>query len=128
MDFHGNSIECLCINGVSFLPYEIKFLKQKVCIPVDLLKLNETNTIKIKFTNTCTNNSVGLARYQDPVDNEIYMYTHLEPFNCNRWFPCFDQPCLRAKLTLTVISPVQNWKVIANGKETLRLSLEQPEA
>lgn len=56
------------------------------------------------------------------------MYTHLEPFNCHRWFPCFDQPSLRAKLNLTVITPEQSWKVIANAKESLKLSLNSPDA
>jgi aminopeptidase N len=62
------------------------------------------------------NNSAGLHKYVDPKDNEVYLFTHLEPFNCHRWFPCFDQPNIRASLRLTVISPDSKWKLVANGK------------
>jgi aminopeptidase N len=39
----------------------------------------------------------------------------LEPFFCNRWFPCFDQPSLRAPLKLSVTVPVEKWVVFGNG-------------
>jgi aminopeptidase N len=70
----------------------------------------------MKFTNSYVNNSSGFHRFEDPVDQEVYMYSHLEPFYCHRWFPCFDQPDLRAKLKLQVLTPESKWKVIANEK------------
>ena len=48
------------------------------------------NTVTIKFENSYVNNSAGLHRFVDPKDKEVYIYSHLEPFNCHRWFPCFD--------------------------------------
>lgn len=59
----------------------------------------------------------------DPKDNEVYIYSHLEPFFCHRWFPCFDQPSLRAPLRLSIISPDTHWQVISNGKKTSSLPL-----
>jgi hypothetical protein len=47
----------------------------------------------------------------------VYIYSHLEPFFCHRFFPCFDQPSVKAPLKLSVISPKQEWKVIGNSLE-----------
>lgn len=65
-------------------------------------------------------NSAGLHYFKDPADDRVYLYTHLEPFFCHRFFPCFDQPSIKAPLKLSVVSPEGNrtWKVIANAKET----------
>jgi aminopeptidase N len=72
------------------------------------------NLIEITFFNTYVTNSAGFHRFQDPEDNQIYLYTHLEPFFCNRWFPCFDQPCFRAVFTLNVTCP-KDWQCFSNG-------------
>ena len=63
-------------------------------------------------------NSAGLHFYTDPKDGKIYIYSHLEPFFCHRFFPCFDQPSVRAPLKLSVLVPDQDWNIIANGAET----------
>ena len=63
------------------------------------------------------NNSAGLHRFEDKEDKKVYIYSHCEPFFCHRFFPCFDQPSIRAPLTLEVIVPEENWVVIANGVE-----------
>jgi len=58
-----------------------------------------------------------LHKFEDPKDKRTYLFTHLEPFNCNRWFPCFDQPDLRAHLNLAVASQKEDWKLVANTLE-----------
>jgi aminopeptidase N len=76
----------------------------------------QTNqTVTIKFENSYVNNSAGLHRFVDPKDQEVYIYSHLEPFNCHRWFPCFDQPSIRAPIKLQVLTPHEEWKVIGNS-------------
>jgi aminopeptidase N len=57
------------------------------------------------------------------MDGEIYVYTHLEPFNCNRWFPCFDQPSIRAPMTMRVAVADLKWVAISNEKLTKSNSL-----
>ena len=39
---------------------------------------------------------VGLHRLRDPVDGEVYVYTHFEPFDAHKVLACFDQPDLKA--------------------------------
>ncbi len=50
----------------------------------------------------------------DASDGADYLYTLLVPADANQLFPCFDQPDLKAKVRLTLESPIA-WTVIANG-------------
>jgi aminopeptidase N len=77
----------------------------------------------VEIDNVYRNDGTGLHSYDDPVDDHLYMYTQCEAFNCNRWFPCFDQPNLKGKLALTVEAP-PNWTVISNEKCYLKDELE----
>jgi len=58
---------------------------------------------------------VGLHRAVDPVDGEVYVYTHMEPFDAHRVFACFDQPDLKAAFTVTVRAP-SAWQLCSNGR------------
>ena len=54
---------------------------------------------------------VGMHRLRDPVDGEVYVYTHFEPFDAHKVLACFDQPDLKAGVTMTVTAPVA-WPVV----------------
>lgn len=43
------------------------------------------------------------------------MYTKFEPYGAHRFFPCFDQPDLKAPITYNVIVP-DGWLAAANEK------------
>jgi aminopeptidase N len=60
---------------------------------------------------------VGLHRLRDPVDGEVYVYTHFEPFDAHKVLACFDQPDLKAGVTMTVTAP-KAWRVCGNGSVT----------
>lgn len=55
-----------------------------------------------------------MHRIIDPVDREIYLYAMSFPDQAQRIFAAFDQPDLRAPVTLTVTAP-EHWTVAANG-------------
>ena len=118
IDFHGELVSELRINDTLVPWSSINFNNHRIFLGSDLILPNQINHVVIKFTNTFVNNSAGLHRYIDPKDNEAYVFSHLEPFFCHRWFPCFDQPSLRAPFRLSVISPDTHWQVISNGKKT----------
>jgi aminopeptidase N len=105
------------VNGEKVHPSAVKFEKHRVHLPSSLLNSQMVNRVSFKFYNTYVNNSAGFHKFTDPVDGEVYLYTHLEPFYCHRWFPCFDQPDLRAQTTLHVISPDLKWQVIGNSPQ-----------
>ena len=128
LDFQGEAIEELVINDEKIADEAVKFSKHKIYLPRYNLNSNSLNKVTVKFINKYVSNSAGFHRYQDPVDNEVYLYTHLEPFFCNRWFPCFDQPSIRAPLSMRVVTPDQHWQVVANDNITHIHALSSPSA
>jgi aminopeptidase N len=59
----------------------------------------------------------GMHRFTDPTDGETYLYTQLAMEDCQRVFPAFDQPDLKAVFELSVKAPA-GWTVLANGITT----------
>ena len=53
----------------------------------------------------------------DSSDNQQYLYSQFEAFHCFRVFPCFDQPDLKAKMSLIVLCPT-DWRAVSNSIET----------
>jgi aminopeptidase N len=51
--------------------------------------------------------------------NPDFMYTLFVPARAHLAFPCFDQPDLKARFTLTLTVP-SDWKAVSNGPETGR--------
>ena len=58
---------------------------------------------------------VGLHRLVDPVDGEVYLYTHFEPFDAHKVFACFDQPDLKGTVAMRVDAP-SAWRVCGNAR------------
>ena len=68
------------------------------------------------FKSKYSNDGLGAHHFTDPEDGSEYVYTQFEPFICHRAFPCFDQPDLRASLSLVTLAP-KDWVVVSNGLE-----------
>jgi aminopeptidase N len=77
---------------------------------------NGNNELNILFSGNYNNNGIGLHHHIDPIDNKEYLYTQFQPYDCQRLFPCFDQPGIKAILKLKVLSP-KDWKVLFNTLE-----------
>lgn len=121
-DFQGKAVAGMTINGVET---DHLFKGQRVYLNKDNIKEGK-NTVELKFKNTYVQNSAGLHWFQDPEDERVYLFSHLEPFFCNRIFPCFDQPDIKAPLSLTVYCPDHNWVAVGNGKFRERFDLKTP--
>lgn len=74
------------------------------------------NTVQLRYLNPYNTNRVGLHSYVDSSDQEQYLYSQFEAFHCFHVFPVFDQPSLKAKMTLTVACPA-DWKTVSNSLE-----------
>jgi aminopeptidase N len=61
----------------------------------------------------------GLTRFADPADGVDYALGYGYPTSAPSLFCCFDQPDLRADMTLTVSTPA-GWECVANGVVTDR--------
>ncbi len=60
-------------------------------------------------------NGDGMHRFVDPVDGETYVSAYCGMDNAQRVFACFDQPDLKAPITLDV-SADDRWTVLASGR------------
>jgi aminopeptidase N len=74
------------------------------------------NTVHIVYENEYNHGGDGFHQFIDPEDGEEYLYTNFEPYNAHWLFPCFDQPDIKGRYTLTVTAP-NAWKLIANAPE-----------
>ncbi len=61
----------------------------------------------------------GLSRFADPADGGQYAFGYCYPTSAPSMFCCFDQPDLRADLTLAVSAPA-GWQCVGNGAVTAR--------
>ena len=110
------------VGEVHYLEYngtkaeKFTYEKNRLTLDLNILKPNESNTLKILFSGDYNHNGVGLHHYTDPSDKKEYLYTQFEPYDCNRLFPVFDQPNLKAVLDLKVIAP-KEWIVLSNAHE-----------
>jgi aminopeptidase N len=76
--------------------------------------LAEVNELVVEAAMAYSNTGEGLHRFVDPADGETYLYAMSFLDDAPRIFACFDQPDLKAPLTLTVRAP-EGWLVAGNG-------------
>ena len=76
--------------------------------------LQGENELLVRATMAYSNTGEGVHRFVDPADGEVYLYAMAGPDNAQRIFACFDQPDLKAPVSLTVSAPPQ-WTVWGNG-------------
>ena len=75
------------------------------------------NTVQLRYLTPYNKNRVGLHTFMDSSDNQQYLYSQFEAFHAFRVFPCFDQPDLKAKMSLIVLCPT-DWRAVSNAIET----------
>jgi aminopeptidase N len=80
---------------------------------ITLGPLAEDNEVRVAASCVYSRTGEGLHRFTDPVDGEVYLYSHFEPADAHRMFACFDQPDLKATFEFTVTAPA-GWLVVSN--------------
>lgn len=118
LDFKGN-VTRLVVNGhASEAKPEGGFLL------LDVARLHVgRNTVGVHYANSYNNDGSGCVSFVD-VDGKQYIYTQFEPYYANRVFACFDQPDLKAKMRLYVISPADWKKVLSNEYAVVEEALD----
>ena len=113
IDFRGDStqIYSFLMNGIA-IDYEIK--DEHIYIP-PLYTLSGTNEVTIAFK----------AADQSLNRRDEFLYTLLVPDRARTLFPCFDQPDIKAKYSLSLSIP-DTWKAVSNGKIEHIDSLSHP--
>ncbi len=118
IDLSDAQITRLVINGstVSDEAIDKSYNAWFITLPAKQLKQG-ANTVTVSFTRKHSTNGEGLHRFKDPVDNNVYLYSHFEPAAAQQMFALFDQPDLKATFELTVSAP-KDWTVFSATKET----------
>ncbi|RIV35626.1 aminopeptidase N [Micromonospora radicis] len=80
-----------------------------------LTGLVEENTLTVDAEMAYTNTGEGMHRFVDPADGATYLYAMSFLDDVQRIFAAFDQPDLKAPVTLTVTAPA-DWTVAANAE------------
>jgi len=73
------------------------------------------NRLDLEFATPVAAAGASIIRVRDPSDSATYLYSLLVPSDANLLFPCFDQPDLKARVTLTLTTPF-GWNAVANGE------------
>jgi aminopeptidase N len=110
LDFREGSISSLTVNGQN-APAAIQ--NGHVELPAKMLKPGE-NLVEIDFTAPVAPAGKAITRFEDKDDGSEYVYTLFVPMDADMAFPCFDQPDLKAKFSLSVTVP-EDWTVISNS-------------
>src|SRR5690348_11133391 len=113
VDFRGPTLSTLAVNGASAAPLDWNHAHLR--IPAALTRAG-ANTVDAHFTTLVAPAGEPIIHFHDETDRRDYLYTLLVPSDAHALFPCFDQPDLKARLTLTLDVP-QPWLAIANGRE-----------
>ncbi|MGE5828675.1 MAG: aminopeptidase N, partial [Micromonosporaceae bacterium] len=72
------------------------------------------NELVVRARMAYSNTGEGLHRFVDPEDGLTYLYAEAFLDEAQRMFACFDQPDLKAPVTLRVTAPT-GWEVAGNG-------------
>src|SRR5215213_2364863 len=89
---------------------------EHITIPKGLLKAGE-NVIKIQFASPIKTSGAAITRYTDKEDGAEYVYSLFVPSDASTAFPVFDQPDLKARFKLLVVTPLElGWSVVSNTK------------
>ena len=112
VDFRGPTLASVAVNSkpVEDVEWNGKHLR----IPGRLLR-SGVNEIGARFSTVIAPAGAPIIRFHDETDRRDYLYTLLVPSDAHALFPCFDQPDLKARLTLALNVPSE-WTAIANGK------------
>ncbi|PVZ04911.1 aminopeptidase N [Actinomycetospora cinnamomea] len=82
---------------------------------IALPDLAAENELVVDADGRYMNTGEGLHRFVDQVDGGVYLYSQFETADAKRMFACFDQPDLKATITMTVTAP-PSWEVVSNGE------------
>jgi aminopeptidase N len=107
VDLIAGDVHEVVLNGRELAPHEVVSTGR-----IALEGLQAENELRVVADGTYMHTGEGLHRFVDPVDGETYLYSQFEVADARRVFACFDQPDLKAPLTLTVTAPA-HWTVVA---------------
>jgi aminopeptidase N len=114
LDFRGLAVDSVRVNGsvVRAMGASGAWDGQHVRLPARALQRD--NAVDVTFRSPIAAAGASIIRARDVTAAVDYLYTLLVPSDAQLLFPCFDQPDLKARVTLTLVAPT-GWRALANG-------------
>jgi aminopeptidase N len=109
IEFVGKKVNSLIVNGKQV--EHINWSDGLIHVKSSLLQQGQ-NTISVKFEGLYQSEPLGLHKYTDE-DGKEFIYSKGEPYANHMIFPMFDQPNLKATMTLRVSIP-SHWVCASN--------------
>ncbi|MHB8510545.1 MAG: aminopeptidase N [Actinomycetota bacterium] len=119
IDFVCDQVKSITLNGKSIPVGNAD--GDRIALPA----LEAHNTLVIVGNPMFEHTGVGLHRFVDPVDANVYLHTQFEAFNARRVYACFDQPDIKGSFSFEVRAH-KDWSVASN--ETVVDRIEDGEA
>lgn len=113
VDFRGPTLDDVVVNGTPAASLDWNGAHFR--IPAALTRAGR-NSIDARFTTVVAAAGWPIIHFHDETDGRDYLYPLLVPSDAHALFPCFDQPDLKARLTLKLDIP-PGWNAIANGRQ-----------
>lgn len=110
LDFRGPRLSDVRVNGVTA---QTTFNGAHLRVPASAIHAGR-NEVTASFAALIAPAGASIIRFHDDRDDADYLYTLFVPSDANALFPCFDQPDLKARLTLSLTVPMA-WRALANG-------------
>ena len=85
---------------------------------IALTGLGGDHVVRVVARCAFTRTGEGLHRFTDPADGNVYVYAQAFLDDAQRFFACFDQPDLKAPVTLRVTAP-EGHRVLSNTRSTV---------
>ena len=113
LDFRGLSLGDARVNGAVWRDAPLAWNRHHLTVPASLVRLGR-NTVALSFSTPVASAGAAIIRTRDASDSSTYLYALLVPSDAHLLFPSFDQPDLKARLTLQLTTPAA-WTALANG-------------
>ena len=113
LDYLGQRVDSVRVDGTEVAP-DFDGSRLWVDVPV-----GTRCTVEVRGHSRYSRTGQGLHRFTDPEDGRTYLYSHFEPSDARRVYPCFDQPDLKARFQVRMSVP-EGWVALSNGVETTR--------
>ncbi len=113
LDFRGLTLDTVVVNATAVAATRPDVWDgAHIALPDSLLTPGR-NRVSLAFSTPIAASGASIIRTRD-TDGDDYLYTLLVPSDANLLFPSFDQPDLKARLTLSLRTPTE-WRALSNG-------------
>lgn len=109
LDYRDGAASNLRINDKEAL---VQTENGHILLPEEMLKVGE-NQISLDFASPVAPAGKAITQFEDKDDGSEYLYTLFVPMDASMAFPCFDQPDLKGRFSLTLQIP-NSWMAISN--------------